>query len=299
MSLSTRLLEYFVAVGEELHFGRAAERLVISQPALSRQIAALERQLGVALLVRTSRQVRLTAAGQLLLDESRRVLHHLDWLADVTRQAGRGEVGALRVGFLPSAMVGIVPSILATFRATCPRVQMVLEELLDDEQLRRLADGELDVGFTRSLPADATLAGETLVTESWVAVLPSDHRLAHEAAIGLAALADEALLLWPRSSAADTYDDVIAACRQAGFTPRVAPAPPATSVVLLLGMVAAGLGVSILADSYRGLRHDGVTYVPLSGPAPTRLLMIWRRGRLSACGARLLDVARAAAGSRP
>jgi DNA-binding transcriptional LysR family regulator len=172
MDVELRVLRYFVAVAEELHFGRAAERVLVSQPALSRQIAGLEQQLDVRLFERTSRQVRLTDAGAVLLVEARRTLAQAERAVDIARRAGRGEVGRVRVGFLASASNSILPPVVRTFRTRYPSVALELNELLDDEQVRQLEEGQIDVGFLRAVPNGAILRSEVVLTEP----LASKHR---------------------------------------------------------------------------------------------------------------------------
>jgi DNA-binding transcriptional LysR family regulator len=295
MDLELRTLRYFVAVAEELHFGRAAERVLITQPALSRQIGELERQLGVQLFVRTSRSVRLTDAGVALLAEARRTLAQAERAVATAQRAGRGELGRVRVGLLVSACNNILPPVVARFRARYPSVSLELHALLDTEQLRQLAQGSLDVGFVRAVPADAQLVSEAILVEPLSAVLPSGHALAGAASIDLAALADEPFILWPRAEAMHSYDAVIAACREAGFSPRVVL--HLADATALLGMVTAGLGVAVLAASYQVLGRAGVAFVPLTGLTST-LFMVWSLEQRTPPVARFLDVVREVAGEQ-
>lgn len=288
-----RVLRYFVAVAEELHFGRAAERVLVTQPALSRQIAELEQQLGVQLLVRTSRSVRLTDAGHTLLVESRRAIAQAELAVEMTQRAGRGEVGRVRVGFLTSACNSLLPPTVARFRSRFPSVALELESLLDGEQLRRITEGELDVGLVRAAPDTTMLQSEVLLNEPLAAVLPNGHPLVGASQLGLAALKDEPFILWPRIEAVGSYDALIAACRQVGFSPRIELTVADPSAIL--GMVAAGLGVSVLASSYRVLGRAGVSFVPL--PALTSTLrIVWSLEQLTPAVARFLDVARESVG---
>lgn len=289
MNIELRVLRYFVAVAEELHFGRAAERMLVSQPALSRQIAALEQQLDVRLFERTSRQVRLTEAGMALLIEARRALVQAERAVEIARRAGRGEVGHVRVGFLASACNSILPSVVRAFRTRYPQVTLELTELLDDEQVYRLGEGQLDVGFVRIVPDRALLQSEVVLREPLAAILSAQHALASRASIDLAELASEDFILWPRAEAVESYDQIIAACRQAGFSPRIVLASARAPAIL--GLVAAGLGVSVLADSYRNLGRVGVKFMPLNGLTST-LRMVWSLDSERPSLARFLDVVR-------
>lgn len=289
MNIELRVLRYFVAVAEELHFGRAAERVLVSQPALSRQIADLEQLLEVRLFERTSRQVRLTEAGAALLVEARRVLVQAERAVEIARRAGQGELGRVRVGFLGSACNSVLPPVVRAFRTRYPHVALELNELLDDEQVHRLSEGQIDVGFLRAVPDRALLQSEVVLSEPLAAVLPAHHAFASRASINLAALADEDFILWPRAEAVESYDEIIAACRQAGFSPRIVLASARAPAIL--GLVAAELGVSVLADSYRNLGRVGVKFVPLNGLTST-LRMVWSLDNLRPALARFLDVVR-------
>jgi DNA-binding transcriptional LysR family regulator len=297
MNTELRHLRYFVTVAEELHFGRAAERLVVSQPALSRQIRDLERQLGARLFSRTSRHVELTRAGAVLLEEARLTLAQADRAVEATRRAGRGEVGHLAIGYLGSVASGLLPPLVRAFRARRPEVDLLLYEALDDKQLTAVAERHLDVGFVRSPSRRRGVRFEALQEEPLAAVLPEDHRLAAQARVSLAALADEPFILWPRSLSPAVHDDLIAACRRLGFSPRIAiEAAGATGA---LGLAAAGLGIAILVDSYRGLRRAGVVFVPLEEVSST-LSIAWRADNPSPVLPTFLETAREiAAGPGP
>jgi DNA-binding transcriptional LysR family regulator len=175
------------------------------------------------------------------------------------------------------------------FRARYPQVALELTELLDDEQVCQLGEGQLDVGFVRVMPDTALLQSTVVLTEPLAAVLPADHALASRVSIDLAALAGEDFILWPRAEAVESYDEIIAACRLAGFSPRIVLASARAPAIL--GLVAAGLGVSVLADSYRSLGRVGVRIVPLNGLTST-LRMVWSLDNLSPSLARFLDVVR-------
>ena len=184
-----RHLRYFVAVAEELHFGRAAERLRVAQPGLSQQIQALERALGVALFDRTSRRVELTAAGALLLAEGKRALAQTERALDRARRAGRGEVGRLTVAAIGSATYDVLPALLREHRRRYPEVELVLREMSTPAQVHALRSGEIDVGFLR-LPADTRdLVASTVREETMLLMLPESHPLAAHAEVPLAALA--------------------------------------------------------------------------------------------------------------
>ena len=292
MDVELRHLRYFVTVAEELHFGRAAVRLVVSQPALSRQIRELERELGAELFARTSRQVRLTRAGEVLLEEARVTLIQADRTLEAARRAGRGELGQLAIGYLGSVASGILPPLVQAYRARRPDVGLLFYESLDDKQLAAIADRHLDIGFVRSPGSHGGVRIEAIQQEPLAAVLPEEHPLAGQERISLGALADESFILWPRYLSAAVYDDVVAACRQHGFSPRIVI--EAAGAAATLGLVAAALGVSVLVYSYRNPRPVGVTLVPIENLSST-LYMAWREDNRSPVLPDFVEIARAVA----
>jgi DNA-binding transcriptional LysR family regulator len=290
-----RLLRYFVAVGEELHFGRAAQRLHVSQPALSRAIQELEGRLGVALFQRTKRRVRLTDAGSTLLEGAPRLFAELDRTLDETRRAGRGELGHLRIGFLPSATNELVPAAVRAFRVGFPAVTLELTEELDEAQLDGLARGRLDLGLVRIRRELDDVVFESLAEEQQCVAVPRGHRLAGRRGVMFGDLEGEDFVLWPRRLAPETHDLIIERCRAAGFSPRIVQEAPQAHT--LLGLVAAGLGVSVLVRSYESLRGRDVVFVPIRGERST-LLAAWRSDRFSAARDNFLAVARRVARRR-
>lgn len=292
MNLDLDLLTHFVAVAEELHFGRAAQRLYLSQPALSRQIRRLEEQVGTQLFTRTSRRVELTAAGAVLLQAARRALEQVERAVDDARRASRGESGYLRVGFRESAAVALLPELVRWYRQWFPGVTLTLDELDDYEQCVRLTDGRLDIGFVRSVPITRSVVSEVLLDEPYVAVLPESHRLARSASLSLAALAEEQFVLWRRGFMDPAYDELMEACRRHGFTPQIALETINSHTILAL--VAAGVGVSLLAYSYRHLHRPGLVLVPVDN-VRTSLRLAWHEDNRSLLVERFCTAARAIA----
>jgi DNA-binding transcriptional LysR family regulator len=264
-SMELRHLRYFLAVAEELHFGRAALRLRIAQPPLSQQIRKLEQELGVDLFTRTKRRVELTPAGCAFLEEARHVLAQAGRAVRSAQQAGRGEIGHLAIGFVPSADLDVLPRVLRAWRQRFPRVEMELHALLPAEQVEALRDGRIQVGFVRMPVDDGGLIVEPIQREPLLAVLPRGHRLARSRSVRLAELAGDTMIVFPRHVAPGYHDVFISACRSAGFTPRVLhPGSMQTN----LALVSAGLGVTLLPSSIRNLRRSGVVYRPLAPPVP-------------------------------
>jgi len=227
IDLEPRLLRYFLAVAEELHFGRAAARLYIAQPSLSNQIRKLERTLGTELFVRTSREVKLTSAGRALLEEAGPALTALEKAAERTRLAGAGMTGTVRLGYPPPASLETLGMIVEAVEDDNPNMTVVASELFSAEIPGRVLAGELDVGIALYPEAMTGVRTETLRVEPLAAVLSERHRLADSNSISLADLENETLLLFSRELAPTYYDRIIDACELAGFQPRVnAPAKP-------------------------------------------------------------------------
>ncbi|HEY9723823.1 MAG TPA: LysR family transcriptional regulator [Oscillatoriaceae cyanobacterium] len=280
--MENRQLRYFVAVAETLHFGRAAERLHLAQPSLSHQILALEHELGVSLLRRTKRRVELTAAGERLLDEAYKILEQTDRAVALARQAGRGEIGSLRVGFLSSVAYGNLPRLLRAFQERSPGIHLELRELTTPDLQRALETGEVDVGFFRLdassalLEATPGLSWQRMQRDPYVIALPEDHPLAARPAIALGALAQERFVLFPRRLNPGLHDLITRHCREAGFEPRITQ--EATLMQTLIALVAAGLGVTFAPTSMQVLRLEGVCYRPLEAPGIEAFEMAaWRR----------------------
>jgi DNA-binding transcriptional LysR family regulator len=274
--MDVRQLRSFVVVAEELHFRRAADRLHLSQPALSQQIRSLENELEVPLLFRNRRRVELTAAGASFLPEAHDLLATLDSAIATARRVHEGRVGRLRIGFVGSALLSIVPAVLQRFRAARPEVELELRERSTVEQLSALRGGEIDIGLV-PLPIDEVgLDVKVLVREPAIAVLPAGHALAGLARIGLARLAAEPFVLFPRAQAPGFHDRLVDAVSREGDAPRVVQ--QATEMQTIVGLVAAGIGVSLVPSSVERLALPGVAYRPVIRAPRVELAVITRRG---------------------
>ena len=283
MAIELRHLRYIIAVAEEGHITRAAERLGIQQPPLSRQIKIIEREIKVQLFRRMPRGVELTDAGAAFLDGARSMLANLDQTLESTRRTARGEQGRLCVGLTPTAPFHpLVPRAIRAFRDAFPLVSVTLEESLSSELLERMRDDRMDVGFIRSSVAHPeNLVIHPLLDEAMVVALPSGHVLAEgNMAVSLKHLAGETFILYgPPGSG--IYDSTIAACRAAGFSPRVGQQAP--RITSTLSLVAAGLGISLVPASLQRMNMDGVTYRRIKGIVPKAILSLAsRRGDASA-----------------
>ena len=289
--MDLRRLGYFVVLAEELHFGRAARRLRIAQPSLSQQIRVLERELGVELVTRGARGVELTAAGGALLAEGRRTLVQAERAEEAARRAARGEIGALIVGFMGSAGRNLLPAVVRTFRERHPGVALEVKEIELAETNRAVREGRVDAAFIRPIGEDPELAIGRLPDDALVAVLHEGHRLAARPSVPMAALAEE---LFVRPNAAvglqPWIDFLLATCRRAGFEARFAP-EEASSLQAIVGLVAAGAGVSVMSATTHTLPRTGVAAVPIDG-ATMELAVACRRDDKSPALAAFLGVVR-------
>ncbi|MBF6291343.1 LysR substrate-binding domain-containing protein [Nocardia farcinica] len=273
--MELRHLRYFAAVAETRHFGRAAERLHMAQPALSQAIRQLEAELGAALLTRTTRQVALTPAGEFLLGEARRVLDTLDDSVRGVRRIAAGRLGQVRLGFTSTATLSHLPGIARALRRELPGVVLeVHSDLLTADQCERLRTGDLDLGILRPPVIGDGLGLRTLEIEPLMLAVPADHRLAHEPAVAMADLRDEDFLLYAnRESIVNAA--VLRSARAAGYTPRTALEGVSTGV--LLALVAGGLGIAVVPASARALALTGVVFRDLPDAESVELALAWRR----------------------
>jgi DNA-binding transcriptional LysR family regulator len=266
--MELRHLRYFVGVAEELHFARAAARLGISQPPLSQQIGALERELDVRLFDRTSRSVKLTSAGAAFLEAARATLAQAERAINVAHRAARGELGEFNLGFNASApFVPVIARAIYGFRQAYPDVNLILTEIAGRVQPTALVDHALDACFARSTrrpDVDETIQVTPILHERLFVAMRSDHHLADRDALCLSDLAGQPLLLYAREEGATFTDELIAMIRGAGVEPVVAHR--VREVSTLLGLAAAGVGVTILAESLCALRSTKLVYRPLSDP---------------------------------
>ncbi len=293
--MELRHLRYFIAVAEEGHITRAAERLGMQQPPLSQQIRQLERELDVQLFRRKPRGVELTDAGTAFLERARAILDEVDRAFSTARRTARGEQGRVVVGFTGSAPFHpFVPRVIRAFREMYPLVSLVLEESGSSELVQGLHNDNIDAAFIRSPVADVVgLVVRPLLEEDMLVALPAGHALAQNAddeALPLSALANEIFILYKRPGGPGLYDTIITACRGAGFSPRVGQEAP--RIISTLNLVAAGLGVSVVPESLRRLQMDGVVYRRLSGSAALKapLILACRPGENSAAVQRFLDL---------
>jgi DNA-binding transcriptional LysR family regulator len=241
--IELRHLRYFVAVAEELHFGRAALRLHLAQPPLSQQIRKLEEILGYPLFLRTSRAVKLTSAGEVFLERARRTLRNVQEDMDEARSIGRGEEGFLRVGFIGSAMLTPLPAMLGRYRRLYPKVNLQLHESYTSAVVQKLLKGELDAGFLRDSGPASGLEIEPLFSEPFIAVVPKTHPLARYRSISAKELREEPFVFFSPAAGTLAYEKPVSLCEEHGFRPHVVQEAPQWLTIMRL--VGAGLGVTI------------------------------------------------------
>ena len=259
--IELRHLRYFVTVAEELHFGRAAERLHVSQPPLSQQIRKLEEMLGYPLFNRTSRSVSLTAAGEALFESARRTLRNVQRDIDETRSIGRGEVGSLHIGFVGSAVLTRFPRIFRVYREAYPRVRLYLHESFTARVIEGLENGTLDAGILRDGDPVESLNVTTILSEPFVAVLPVNHPRAKQKSISPASLRDEPFVYYPPTAGARAFDKPLAIFEEYGFRPHIVQ--QASHWLTIMRLIGAGLGVSVAPECVRRIASPDVACLTL------------------------------------
>ena len=286
--MELRHLRYFAAVAETRHFGRAAERLHLAQPALSQAIRQLEKELGTALFVRTTRHVSLTPAGEFLHGEATRILDAVEDSVRGVRRIAEGQLGLVRIGFTGTAAFTQLPRIARAVKRDLPGVALEIHaDLLTPTQTARLLDGSLDIGVLRPPTSDGdALTLRTVEIESLILAAPADHPLAGRDVVEMADLRQEDFILFSDSHSA-VNDAVVRSCSEAGFAPRKEHGAPGTAA--LLALVAAGLGVALVPSSVRAAPLAGVAFRDVVGSASVELACAWRDGAESHVVRAVLD----------
>jgi DNA-binding transcriptional LysR family regulator len=287
--MDVRTLACFVAVAEDLHFRRAAERLHLTQPALSMRIRSLEDEIGAPLLERDRRHVALTPAGAAFLDHARAAVGHAAQAKAEALRAARGEAGQLRLGFTVIAFYGVLPEAVRAFRERFSGVDIELQEMNSPLQEAALAAGEIDLGIVHPPLDTPGLAVRPLSHDELVLALPASHPLAARARVPLAALRGEPFLIAPRRIGPNIYDRVIAYFQAAGFSPSIVQ--EVTPMTTLIGLVAAGVGMGFVTEPMASIARRGVIYRRMQ-ETPPRLPMVaaWREPALLPVGERFLKI---------
>jgi DNA-binding transcriptional LysR family regulator len=260
--MDLRHLKYFLAVAEELNIGRAALRLHMSQPPLTRQIKALEEELGVALFIRTPRGVELTQAGEMFREEAQSIRMLVEAAVDRVQRAGDGKIGRLDVAIFGSGIYDAIPKLLHAYRERLPGVNVVLHTMSKAEQIEALRQRRISVGFNRMMPALPDIGCELLATEPLMVAVNVRHPLAAVAAVPFGALAEHPLVVYPNLGRPSLIDRVLELCRRRGFEPRVAQEVGDT--ITAIALVASGFGLSLIPRSATTVSMPGVVYRPLA-----------------------------------
>lgn len=282
MSIELRQLSYFVAVAEELHFGRAANKLNMTQPPLSQAIQGLEAQLGAQLFTRTTRRIELSAAGLALLPEAKRLLQQALTLPELAQAAAQGKTGELALAFISVADYSILPPALRQFTSAYPQVNIRLREATSDLQYELLAQSEIDLGFLIPPIPDhlqQVLAYRKLSSEALMMAIP-ESEAQRKAKTKLATYKDLPLILFPRKIAPALHDTILACFRDAGLTPRISQ--EAIQMQTIIALVSANLGMALVPASMSKLKRDGVVYLPLTTTsARLEIGVAWRKDNAS------------------
>lgn len=275
--MELRHLRYFVVLAEELHFGRAARRLAISQPPLSVAIRQLEESVGARMFERNSKEVRLTPAGDALQVSARRLLRQAEEAALEARDVSQGSAGRLRIGFVGAMLYRGLPQALRKFQAQHPAVRITLAELNSGEQIAELLHDRLDVGFVHTSRMPAELRHALLVSEPFVACVPVGHRLARRRSVPIAGLRDEPFVLFSRSASPDYHERILAICADAGFRPEVRH--EVRHWLSVVSLVSQGMGVALVPSALHHAALRGAVFRPLEEEvAHSDAYCVWREG---------------------
>nr|WP_221380689.1 LysR family transcriptional regulator [Actinoplanes polyasparticus] len=297
--MELRYFAAFVAVAEELHFGRAARRLHMAQPPLSQMIRQLEKELGVQLFERSTRVVRLTSAGETFLEPARRVLDDIDMAKRAANGAKAGKCGRVTIGFDGASSYAALPRLSQSVRAAHPGLDLMLKVQPDPSAvLEALAEGKLDLGFVRMPVNRLGLRTRIIGNDELVCVLPADHPFAGKDEIDVADLAHDPFVSLPANTGSPLREAMMRACESAGFTPEVVQEAPDTNTVLAL--VSAGVGVTLTLKSADYLCQGGLVYLPLRGRTVwLHAALAWRADNPSAVLREVLAVAEQALPTQP
>lgn len=291
--MDLRHLRYFIAVAEEGNVGRAASRLHISQPPLTRQVQQLEAELGVTLFIRTPRGMEMTEAGAHFLEEARNICSVLEQATERTQRAGQGKLGRLDIAILGSAILDAIPKLLQSYKEQFPDVKIVLHTMNKHEQVEALRQRRITVGFNRLLMPFPDITEELVTMEALVLAVNISSPLAQMESVPFTKLAEHPLVLFPNSARPSFLDTVMGLCQSAGFTPQIAQ--EVGDIVTSVALVASGFGVCLVPESACNLILPGVVYRPVTGlPEPSRvdLSCMYRSDNRSPILAAFLEVVR-------
>ncbi|PGX23286.1 LysR family transcriptional regulator [Priestia megaterium] len=277
--MELRHLRYFKTVAEELHFGRASKKLNMAQPPLSKQIKQLEEELGVKLFDRTRPQIRLTRAGQEFLSRIHSIFDDVETAVRETQKIEQGKKGHLTIGFSVSASYELLPKIIREYQLKYPEVDLDLRELTTVEQVEALRKEEIQVGFLRTPIDQEMIETQVLHNEKFLIALPEDHPSSVEKVSVLGDLRNESFIMFPRKMGPSNYDEIIALCRNSGFSPNITL--EVSQIQTIVNLVASGLGIAVLPESVKIAQRSGVVYRPLRETTGFDIAVAWRRNNNS------------------
>lgn len=285
-------LRYFIAVAEELHFGRAAQRENVSQPPLSLQIRKLEEELDVKLFERTKRRVAITPAGSAFLPEAKAIIAATAHASRVAKRAYRGEIGLVNIGFVHSASLGYLPALIGPFRQSYPEIEIRFHEMTVSEQMEALSKGRIDVGIVRPPIEEPEMTSFDVVSEPFCAVVPAKHPAAERTSIKLAELAQEDFVFYPKHRSPAFYNQLMTMCSSRGFLPRTVV--EANTMYTAIGLVGTGAGIALVPQSVSCIGIPSVRYVPLSDrDEAATLTLVHSAGKVSQSTRKLIEFAAA------
>ncbi|SPL72440.1 LysR family transcriptional regulator [Acinetobacter stercoris] len=278
--MNLKQLKYFVTVAEELHFGRAAQRLHISQPPLSMSIQQLENNIGFALFVRNNKNVALTDAGKLFYQEAIMLLRHAEDMQQIGKRVAHGTFGQLRIGFTSSMLFRGLGEFVHQFQSRYPHIRIILKEMNSSEQIQALKQELINLGFVHTLNQEENFAHRLFLSEAFVCCIPKNHFLAEKSQIHLGALRHENFVLFPRSVAPHYYDQITAMCVNAGFSPYIAH--EIRNWLTIVELVEAGMGVALVPASMKALKKDNVSFVDIDkNNICSETFCIWKKNHSS------------------
>lgn len=287
--MNLRSIRCFLAVAEELHFGRAAKRLNISQPPLTQHIKSLEAELSATLFQRTKRSVRITEAGIALLGEARRLIGQADGLRHVVQRADKGSSGYLRAGFITSSVFTDTRKLYAKMSHGVPGVTVMWQEMNSSEQIEALHEGKIDIAFLHTPAHHPGLSARLIVRDPMVMAMSDTHHLARRRQVRLSDFGADDFVLPLRHMSPIFYDSIIAACRAAGISPAIPPHQP-RNLLTILSLVSVGAGVSVIPSTLASAGFPGVTFIRIRGEAPiAEVSALWKPDNRSAVLARALQ----------
>lgn len=276
--MELRHLRYFVAVAEELHFGRAARRMHIAQPPLSQQIKQLEHELGAPLFTRTSHKVELAAAGHLLLPRARDILERTQSAVEAIKRMAEGEIGTITIGYVEEAVHFAFPQLINPFQAAYPGVECLLKDMHSTDQAEALQNGSIDIGFGYDRGGAANIESRSVLTGRIMLAVPSSHPLAAKKTANLARLRDESFIFPVRRQAPHLHDFFMSICNANGLVPNIKYT--AEHIYIVMGLVRSGVGVTLFPDFLRQEEWQGVKILPISGAAHSLdMWASWRKDR--------------------